>query len=101
MVDGEEARDAWTSTNCRIKDAKGKLKTYFLTRNFATRESISAQWRLQWCGFDLHGPFLRAVLLTTVKVNTRTMAAYPKKYTWTIQIALLLSFFEKREGMLR
>jgi len=41
------------------------------------------------------GPFLRVVLLTIVKLSAQAMVAYPEKYTWTMQIALLLSFFEK------
>jgi len=39
------------------------------------------------------------VLLTTVEVNTQAMAASPEKYTGTMQITLLLSFFEKRKGL--
>jgi len=29
----------------------------------------------QWCGCNLHGPFVRAALLTTVEVNTQAMEA--------------------------
>jgi len=43
------------------------------------------------------GLSLRAMLLTSVEVSTR---AYPEKYSWTTQIALLLSFFEKHKGHL-
>jgi len=97
--------DAWSSTSTSYQkashngDAKGKTKDYYLANNYATRVSVSTWRQSQQCGQNVRGPFLRSVLLITVEVSTQAMAAYPKQYTWTMQIALLLSFFEKWKGL--
>ena len=79
-------------------DAKGKTENYYLTHKFTTRESISAWQRLQQWGQKLHGPFLTAILLTTVEMSARAMVASPEKYPVTTQITLLLSFLWETQG---
>ena len=58
MVEGQEEQDA-----------EGKTKKYYLACNFAPTVSIIPRQQSQWnrCSQKLHGPFLRVVLLTTVK----------------------------------
>jgi len=68
-------------------NAKEKTKNDFLAHNFATRASVSAVWRSQQRGQNLHGPFPRAMLLITVEVSTQAMPASPKKYIQTVQMA--------------
>ena len=45
--------------------------------------SVSALPRSQRCGRNLHGPFLKGVLLTTVEESARAIATQPEKYSWT------------------
>jgi len=59
---------------------------------------VSAWWRSQWCGHNLYGPFLGAMLLMAVEVSARAMVASPEKYTWTTQIALLHNTWKMGRG---
>ena len=51
MVEGQEARDTWTSTSCRSEQRGCRMeeKTYYSADSFITRVSASTGWGSQRC----------------------------------------------------
>jgi len=73
--------------------AKGRLPR----SQFCPKVSTSAQRRSQQYGWNLHGPFLRALLLATVELSARAMAALIRKPGQNKLLCYVPFFFEKRK----
>ena len=96
MVAGQEAQDAWTPTSCQNKPllvCQGKITslTVLPQGKYQCTTAITTVW------LELRGPFLRALLLATVELSARAMAALISTPGQHKLLCYVPFFFEKRK----